>query len=340
MYIKEHVPLCEYTTFKVGGPADFFVSVNTVEELRKALAWAHTKNLPYFILGGGSNILFPDDGYRGLVVHMQLKGICFEEQGERILLKASAGEIWDVLVAETVTRGLWGLENLSLIPGSVGATPVQNVGAYGVEVSNVIKQVEVFDVSSESITSLSNEECLFAYRNSLFKTDLGRKYIITSVTYELSKKARPQLAYKDLQKRFGHYKNIPTIDEVRSAIIAIRQGKFPDLNRYGTAGSFFHSPIISKEAYDDLRISFPDLPSFSMEGGYVKIVLSWFLDKILNLKGVRRSNVGTHDKHALVIVNYGGAHSSDIKAFANYVSEKVFDATGIVIVPEVKIVEN
>lgn len=340
MNIKEGVLLRTYTTFRIGGPADFFVSVRTVEELKDALVFARNKKLPYLVVGGGSNMLFPDEGYRGLIIHMQMKGIYFEEFGTHVLARASSGEVWDTFVDITIKNGLWGLENLSLIPGSVGATPVQNVGAYGVEVSDVIKDVEVFDTKTESIVNLSNEACAFGYRSSIFKTDGGRRYIVTAVTYVLSKVAKPNVAYKDLKKKFSMRKSIPTAQEIRRAVISIRRGKFPDLKKCGTAGSFFRSPIITKEKYEQLLVSYPGLPSFPIGRTHVKVVLSWFLDKILHLKGVREGDVGTHSNHALVIVNHKGASAHAVQKFAHSIVTKVFDTTGVIILPEVMIIEN
>jgi len=337
--IQKNIPLAPYTTFNIGGPADYFTVVSSEQDLCGALEWATEQKQPVTILGGGSNVLINDSGVRGLVVKNSIGGVSHEEEGNTVYVTAGAGIVWDELVAETVAEGLWGLENLSLIPGTVGATPVQNVGAYGVEVSNLITKVRVYDLEKEDFSELLPNACMFAYRDSVFKTEKGKRYIVTAVTYALSKVPNPQLEYKDLQKKFGAGKNTSSLTEIREAVISIRTGKFPDWHQKGTAGSFFHSPIISKEKYEELLSIYPGLPAFPVGDMQMKVVLSWFLDKVLHLKGVREEKVGTYERHVLVVVNHGGATARDVDTFAKQIEEKVLKATGIKIKREVRMLE-
>jgi UDP-N-acetylmuramate dehydrogenase len=339
MQIHEGVSLRDHTTFKLGGPADFFVSVQTLEELKKAVQWAHKRGLPFFILGGGSNVVFPDEGYRGLVIRVELKGVVYKEGQDEVLVIASAGEEWDALVGETVERGLWGLENLSAIPGSVGAVPVQNVGAYGVEAKNIIEWVEVFDTETQKVSRLSVAECAFAYRDSIFKHEEGANFVVLRVAFNLSRMSEPLLSYKDVVTYFEETKQEPTLMAIRHAICTIRARKFPKLTEVGTAGSFFKNPIVSSEQAARLKEKYPALPTYDV-GESTKISLAWILDNVLNLKGVCEGNVGTFQEQPLVLVTHTGAFTEELLRFANAVEEKVFAATGVRISPEVNIIRN
>ena len=332
MRISTHISLAPYTTLHVGGPAEFFVEIHSAEELVDAVTWAKKYGHPMSILGGGSNVLVSDDGVKGLVVKNEIGGISYREEGTDVLVTAGAGIVWDVLVADFVFRGLWGLENLSAIPGRVGATPIQNVGAYGVEVSDRIVSVRAFDTDADLYTDLSADMCDFAYRDSLFKRDGGARYIITAVTYRLSHTPQPKLDYKDLREYFGTRSS--TQDEIRQAVIAVRKKKFPDWNSIGTAGSFFKNPVVPALKFKELKDRYPDLPGFETTEG-VKVPLGYVLDRILGLRGVRNGNVGTYEGQALVLVNYGGAQAHEVDAFATDIEQKVFKETGIVIEREV-----
>ena len=328
MRILENVSLKEYTTFHIGGNADFFVDVHSVAELQEALEYAETHSLTVTVLGGGSNVLVSDDGVRGLVIRICILGIEFETHGNtHVRATVGAGVVWDEFVLETVTAGLWGIENLSAIPGSVGATPVQNVGAYGVEVSSVIDSVDVYDTETMGAKTLTHNECEFGYRSSLFKEDGGKKYIITNVNFMLSKQENPKLTYKDLG---AFFKDVPTpsLIDTRNAVISIRSKKFPDLGRVGTAGSFFKNPIIGEEKFETLKITYPELPGFPDQKGNVKIALGWILDKGLSLRGFCEGDVCTYEGQALVIVNKKNATAHDVKIFAEKIQaqvKKVFD---------------
>lgn len=332
--IKADVPLAPYTTLGVGGHADHFVEVRTDEEIKEALNWAHKKHLPITILGGGSNVLISDKGIPGLVIFPTKKSIRYEENGNELLVTVGSGAELDNVIEEFVSKELWGLENLSGIPGTVGGVPIQNVGAYGVEACDVVDQVRTFDTDTGEVKTFSNTECAFQYRHSFFKTPWGRRYLIDEVTIKLSRVPSPILNYKDVQAHFGKRAN-PTLSEIREAIKTIRKGKFPDWHTHGTAGSFFKNPIVSKETYNRLLTQYPDLPGFVLSGGEIKISLAWILDHACGLRGYREGNVGLYDKHALVLIAEHGATAQEIKMFAQKISDTVFEKTNIEIEYEV-----
>lgn len=340
MEVLENVSLAEHTTFRLGGVARFFVSVNSVIELREALSFAQEKNLPIFVLGGGSNVLFSDDGWKGLVLHIKLFGRAYEEDSKGdARVTACAGEIWDQLVEETVEQGLWGLENLSRVPGTVGAAPVQNIGCYGVEVKDVIDWVEVLDIHTKELHILSVQECAFGYRDSIFKHREGKDYIVTRVAFRLSTHPNPKLDYKDLREFFGSRTDV-SVKEVREALNQIREKKFPNLTEVGTAGSFFKNPIIHRSLLSSLEVWFDTpIPSYEVDAGHVKIPLGWVLEK-MGWKGKREQHMGCWQNQSLVLVHYGGGTASELILFANKIMKEVKEKTTITIVPEIDIVVN
>ena len=335
--VREQVPLGQYTTLKVGGVADYVVGVGSGADLKEALLFAreHTTALP-LILGGGSNVLIGEEGYRGLVIIMNLKGREYHEDGDVCLLELGAGEVFDEVVAESCARGLWGLENLSSIPGSVGATPVQNVGAYGVEVSSLIKKVCAINFETLEEKIFSNDECGFLYRDSFFKTEAGKSWVITSVTFQLSKTPAPQLTYADLAPLRSQEDLSP--QSVREAVEDIRSKKFPDWHTVGTAGSFFKNPIIETEHFELLKQQYPELVGHAHEGE-VKVSLGWILDKVCGLKGYCEGNVCLFEKQALVLVTKPNANAQEIKNFTASIQEKVIAKTKIKIETEVLFVK-
>ncbi len=335
--IKENVSLDAFTTFKVGGKADFFCVAKSSDDIKEAVLFAKEREIPVRILGGGSNILVSDDGVRGLVIKNEVVGIDYREEGDLVHATAGAGVWWDDLVNDTTIKGYWGLENLSAIPGTVGATPVQNVGAYGVEVGELIKEVQAYDTKRDAFVTFSKADCQFGYRDSFFKSEEGRRYFITSVTYVLSREANPKLSYQDLSVRFADLKEQPSLSGVRDAVIDIRSKKFPDLSILGTAGSFFKNPVITKEEAEELLREYPSLPIFPFADHSMKVSLGFILDKICGLRGFRQGNVGLFDKQALVLVNYGDATETEIKNFAEDIAAKVFEKTKIKIEWEVNI---
>ena len=325
--IQHNEPLSQRTTLQVGGDAQCFIDVDSETELDEAIGYAHSNNLPVTILGAGSNVLISEKGIQGLVIKMSIVDVSTEVAGEQILLTASAGMMLDDLVAYAVEHGYWGLENLSHIPGTVGAAPIQNVGAYGVEVKDVVGSVRVYNMEARRFEVITADECDFGYRDSLFKKQAGSKYIVVAVTFILSTEASPILSYKDLQNRFGGKQ--PTQTEVRQAVIEIRAGKFPDWKIVGTAGSFFKNPILPRAKFEELSVQYPGLPGFAVDDDCMKVPLGWILDKALQLKGAGNEHVGTYQEQALVLINKGGASSTDIVLFAEGIVQKVFDTTSI-----------
>ncbi|MCA9363855.1 UDP-N-acetylmuramate dehydrogenase [Candidatus Kaiserbacteria bacterium] len=333
--VRTHVPLAPLTTFSIGGAAEYYAEVSDNNSLEIVTQWARENMLPVTVLGGGSNVLVADDGVRGLVIHPTQSHIESVENNTTVTLRVGTGVVWDELVAYTVSEGLWGLENLSGIPGSVGAVPVQNVGAYGVEVSTYITQVHAYDLMDRTMVTLGAAECAFGYRDSIFKREGLGRYVIMEVIFSLSRTPRPLLAYKDLAHTFEEQSS-PRLLEIREAVLGIREGKFPDLAVVGTAGSFFKNPIVPASTYTELTTIHPGLPGFPVDEGRVKIPLGWVLEHVLGFKGRTEGSVGLYEKQALVLVNHGGATAEDVTHFAEDIIRCVHDATGIAVEWEVR----
>ena len=327
MQIEEQVPLAPLTTFCIGGPARYFVRVKTVEELQQSLDFSKSRNLEILLLGEGSNVLVSDAGFDGLVIKIELSGV---EQKDGVLV-AAAGENWDALVECAVSEGLWGIENLSGIPGTVGAAPVQNIGAYGSEVKDTLVWVEAFDTQSDAVTRINNVDCMFGYRTSRFKKEPGR-FIILRAAFKLNKNGAPNASYKDLVD-CGKL----NITQVREKVLAVRAGKFPDLKKEGTAGSFFLNPVVSAQKAAELLEKYPGLPQFPAESG-VKVSLAWLLDNVLQVKGLSVGGARLYEKQPLVIAARRGTSASDVAELAQKVSQLVQDKFKITIEPEVKII--
>jgi len=339
MIIEENISLKNLTTFRLGGPARYFVRAHSLEDLDRACTWAYTRKLPIFVLGEGSNVLVSDKGFSGLTLKIELKGITFSYESNDVLVTVSGGESWDAFVALTVQKGLYGIENLSNIPGTVGATPVQNVGAYGVEVGGVIKWVEVFDTVSRATLKLENSECHFSYRDSIFKRNEGKNLIVTKVCFVLARLGKVNMEYRDVKQYFRKRNiEIPTLRQAREAIISIREKKFPDINNVGTGGSFFKNPIVSKRHFEKLKKKYPLIPCFSLEDGRIKIPLAWILEHVCFVKGIQKKNMGTFKDQPLVLVHYGGGTAEELKLFADDIQKNVKLKTNIEIVPEITFV--
>ncbi len=337
--ITQNIPLAPYTTLGAGGKAEFFVTVKTQAELRDVVMWAKKEHHPITILGGGSNILVEDGGVKGLVIRVQCTEILYTEiDSDTVHVTIGAGVSLDTCVLELVQRKLWGLENLSGIPGTMGAVPIQNVGAYGVEAKDVVVCVSVYNTETDTVDELTNEACRFGYRDSLFKHEDEKKYIILSVTCVVTHTPQRKLAYKDLEIYFRE-NSTPSIDEVRVAVLAIRSKKFPDWNIVGTAGSFFKNPIIPKSEYESLQVKYPDIPGYAVSGGMVKIPLGWVLDSVLHLKGHREDGVGLFEEQALVLVCEKGTSSENIKNFSQKIIDRVMEETGLIVEREVTILK-
>ena len=336
---KENVSLANLTTFKSGGLARFLVSIKRKEDLEEVCKFAYEKRLPTFILGGGSNVLISDSGFSGVVIKMETKGVSFAEEGDHVLVASEAGEPWDELVKKTVERGLWGFENLSAIPGTVGASAVQNIGAYGVEVRDLISEVEVFDKKDLSFKILKNEDCEFGYRESVFKKENGKDFIVTKVFFKLSKNGKPNVSYKDLLNFFStNEKENINPESIREEVVSIRSKKFPDMSVYGTAGSFFKNLIVDEKKFQELKLVFADIVSFEMPDGKRKLSTASILDKVCGLKGYREGNVGLFENQPLVVVNFGKASTGEIKKFVENIKEKVKEKISVELEEEVVIV--
>src|SRR6185437_3970041 len=336
MEILEKVPLGPLTTFKIGGPAAFFTTVTSLEELEEVIVFAKAKSLPKLILGGGSNILISDAGFEGLVIQIRIQGIEIEEE----VLVASAGENWDAVVLRACEENLWGIENLSNIPGTVGGAVVQNIGAYGAALSESLKWAEVLDTQTGEVVRYINSECKFEYRDSVFKhnTDL----VVLRAALQLSREPKPNTSYKDLAALFSPASpslgGSIDVGAVRSALIGIRKGKFPDLSQEGTAGSFFKNPIVTAGEAALLKQTYPDMPLFAMpETSGVKVPLAWLLDHVLQLKGTSVGGARLYEKQPLVIAAKFGTHTSDVLALAEKVKQEVKEKFQISIEEEVKI---
>jgi len=327
MLIEENVPLAPLTTFCIGGAAKYFVRVRNVEELKQSLDYARDHNLATLVLGGGSNVLISDDGFDGLVIKIEMAGV--ERDGDTLI--AEAGENWDNLVARAVADGLWGIENLSGIPGTAGAAPVQNIGAYGSEIKNTLAWVDAFDTRSGTVARLNNTECAFGYRTSRFKKEPGR-FVIVRAAFALDKNGAPNASYKDLAgiSKFN-------LGEVRKKVLEVRAGKFPDLKKEGTAGSFFLNPVVSGQKAAGLLAEYPDLPHFKAENG-VKVSLAWLLDRALGIKGLSVGGARLFERQPLVISAERAARSRDVAELARKVADLVRDKLQITIEPEVKII--
>ena len=310
-------------------------------QLSEALSFAREHSLPVFILGEGSNVLVSDEGFAGLVIKLSLTGIDFEEKDNDVVhATVGAGENWDNFVCKVISQGLYGIENLSGIPGTIGATPIQNIGAYGVEVADTIVSVEALDPSNDNLVIFSNAECQFGYRDSLFKTRQKKNYIITRVCYRLTRRGKLNISYKDIIEYNAQHTPIVSLTDMRQAILTIRANKFPDLSDCRTAGSFFKNPVLEKEAYNKLKEKFQGLPGYEMDDDRVKIALAWLLDRAGGWRGVRRGGVGAFERQPLVLLNYRNATASDVLKFAEDMADDIKSKTHITIVPEVTFVGN
>ena len=330
--IQEHVPLAPLTTLKVGGPARFFMHATSEDEILSAFDYADTNGLDVFILGGGSNILVSDNGFDGLVIHVALKGITAD--GSRI--SARAGEDWDAFVAYCVDNKLAGVECLSGIPGFVGGTPVQNVGAYGQEVSETIVTVRCFDRITKRIVDLSNRDCGFSYRTSIFNSTTRDRYIVLAVTYDLAVNGEPKIEYKDLKEQFGASR--PSLRDTRDAVIEIRRAKSMVIDERDpnsrSAGSFFKNPIVEKIKYDSIAASANIVPHFPAGENTVKIPAAWLIEQSGFHKGYRSGNAGISTKHSLALVNFGGASASEIIFLKEKIQHAVMQKFDILLQPE------
>ena len=334
MRIEENVPLAPLTTIGIGGPARFFFRATNVDDVRAGLQWAREHDQAVFLLGGGSNLLISDDGFDGLVVHLDLRGITIESEDEYAMVKVAAGEPWDAFVEMAVDKGWAGIECLSGIPGSTGATPIQNVGAYGQEVSETIARVEVLDRTTGLVTWFTNWDCRFGYRSSLFKNIERDRYIVLSVTYRLKRGGAAAVKYPELQRYIEeHDIALSNLRGVRSAVIAIRKRKGMVLDPLDpdtrSDGSFFMNPIVS-DFWPFAHLDMPHFPS----GDGVKLSAAWLIEHAGFHKGFVHGNVGLSTKHTLAIINRGGGTAAEVVELVRMIQEGVRSKFGVEIHPE------
>lgn len=321
MNVATDVPLRDHTTLHIGGPARYFSVVSTIDEIREAIQFAKTKNLPILILGGGSNMLVSDQGFDRVVIKPRLLGFTIE--GETVTI--AAGENWDECAARIVEAGLWGIENLSFVPGSAAGLAVQNVGAYGQEASDVIESVEVFDTKLNSEARIMNNECRFGYRSSIFNTTEKGRYVILSITLKLSKTGKPNTSYGVVAD---------SLPGMREAIITVRKSKGQDTSEFWSAGSFFKNPIVSEEQYAKLG---SDVPRYPAAHG-VKVPAGYLLDKICNLKGLTVGGAQLSERQVINIINLGSATAHDVLSLFQKARQIVHATTGITLVNEPELI--
>jgi len=332
--VEEQIPLAPLTTIGIGGPARFFVRATNVDEVRDALAWAHEHDQRVFLLGGGSNLLISDRGFDGLVIQLDLRGVTIESEDEYAMVKVAAGEPWDAFVAMAVNKGWAGIECLSGIPGSTGATPIQNVGAYGQEVSETIARVEVLDRTTGLVTWFTNWDCRFGYRSSLFKNIERDRYIVFSVTFRLRRGGLAAVKYPELQRYIDERGvSLDDLRGVREAVIAIRKRKGmvldpadPDTR---SDGSFFMNPIVPDfEPFRGL-----DVPHFPADNG-VKLSAAWLIEHAGFQKGYVHGNAGISTKHTLAIINRGGGTANEVLELVRMIQNRVREKFGVELQPE------
>lgn len=326
--------LKHHNTFGIDAQCARYVEYASVQELQSFLA-QRPMNIPFLPIGQGSNLLFTKD-YNGIILHSGIKGITIIASNEdSVLIEAGSGEVWDDFVGYCVEHGYYGLENLSLIPGEVGASAVQNIGAYGVEAKDLIEAVAAIDVEHNRMVILDKKQCRYAYRSSRFKTDWKGKYVITHVLYRLSKTFSPNLEYGALRRELDKRGNSSiSAQELRQLVIDIRRSKLPDPVEFGSAGSFFMNPIVDKEVFELLLSQHSEMPYYAMGDDKYKIPAGWLIEQC-GWKGKTEGHVGVYDKQALVIVNYGGATGQEVVTLSNRIRDDVKSKFGIEIKPEV-----
>jgi len=342
MQIQENVALAPLTTFKVGGPAKYFVKAKTPKEVSEAVAFAQSRGLPLFVLGGGSNLVVSDSGWPGLVIKMGITGIEDHSENGKKLFEVGAGEEWDNFVATAVARNCAGVECLSGIPGSVGGTPVQNVGAYGQEVAETVESVLALDLRDGQLHELCNDACGFSYRTSIFNTSQKGRYIIVRVTYALTPDGEPQILYADLKKHFAGWGVSPKLADVREAVRRIRASKgmliTPGDEDCCSAGSFFKNPVLSQEQHEALvqraKAKGFEVPSYPALESQRKVSAAWLVERSGFSKGFSTGPVGISRKHALAIVNRGEATASDILGLKEHIQDRVEEIWGVRLEPE------
>lgn len=338
MHIQKNISLKSYNTFGIDATAAYFTEIRTVAELQQLLTHSIYKAMPKLILGGGSNLLFTQD-FDGLVIKIAIEGIeRINEDAQHVYVQAGAGVVWHQLVMYCIEHAYAGIENLSLIPGTVGAAPMQNIGAYGVEIKEIFDRLEAVHIDTGNIRVFTNEECQFGYRESIFKKELKGQYVITRVTFRLGKVPAFNTSYGAIQDTLKqmNVENL-TLRSVSDAVIYIRRSKLPDPAEIGNAGSFFKNPEIPTKQYENLKIHYPQMPGYVTSDKTVKVPAGWLIEQS-GWKGKRLGDTGVHKHQALVLVNYGNAKGNEIKALAEEVQKSVLAKFDIQLQPEVNFI--
>jgi UDP-N-acetylmuramate dehydrogenase len=344
MLIRENIPLAPFTTLGAGGPARFFAAASEENHVSEALSFARARSVPVFALGGGSNLVVADAGFPGLVLKMEIPGIRKMDAGGRVA--AGAGVEWDAFVQHCVSHDLAGVEALSGIPGTVGGAPIQNIGAYGQEAGETIFSVRAWDTHSDTIVELSRAECAFAYRSSVFNTSGAGRYIVLQTHFMLQPQGRTRVLYADMQKCFADNAN-PSLAEIRGAVLDIRKSKgmlaVEDDSDSRSAGSFFKNPVISRNEFAAMEqnvrsrgliASSENIPCFDAPEGNIKLAAAWLIEHSGFSKGYTHGRAGISTKHALALVNRGGAQTAEIVSLMQLIEERVMELFGIALVPE------
>lgn len=337
MQIQSNFSLKSFNTFGIEAKAKSFVAVHSLDELKTVLA-EHAAE-PKFILGGGSNMLLTQD-IEALVIHIDLKGKrILNEDDDFVWVESMAGENWHEFVLWTIDQNFGGLENMSLIPGNVGTTPVQNIGAYGTEIKDTFVSCDAMKIDNQTMRTFSKEDCRFGYRESIFKQEAKNQYIITSVVFKLTKRNHNiNTSYGDITKELALQNvTVPTLKDVSNAVIAIRQSKLPDPKVLGNSGSFFKNPVISRSHFEKVQAQFPEIKFFEVSPTEVKVPAGWLIEQA-GYKGFRKGDAGVHKNQALVLVNYGSATGQEILALSREVQQAVFDKYSIAIEAEVNVI--
>ena len=332
---KKDYSLLKHNTFGIDAKCKQYIEVTSEEEASVILPSLF--GTPYIIIGGGSNLLLTKD-YDGTVLRANIKGIQTKPMGDKVIIRCGSGEVWDDVVAYCVENNYYGAENLSLIPGEVGASAVQNIGAYGVEVKDIIRTVEAIEIETGKPCIFVTDACHYSYRQSRFKKDWKNRYLITYVTYELSTTFKPHLDYGNIRQALAA-KGIfePSARQLRDVIIEIRQAKLPDPKVLGNAGSFFMNPIVTRDVFLQLQLRYPDMPHYAVDDSHEKIPAGWLIEQC-GWKGRSSGRAAVHDKQALVLVNKGGATGEDVVRLCRAIQKDVLNKFGIEINPEVNII--
>lgn len=337
--MKTNFNLQPYNSFGFDAVAKYYIEIHEIQELEELICSELFKKEKHLILSGGNNVLFQEEYFDGIVIHINTKSIeILHEAENEVVVRAQAGEDWPEFVKNMVAKGFHGVENLAHIPGKVGAAPVQNIGAYGMELKDSFLQCEAFELTTGNKRVFTKEECRFGYRNSIFKNELKGQYVITSVDFLLRKNAPLHLDYGNIKAYLTeHSIEAPTLQQLHDAICAIRDAKLPDVKQIGNAGSFFKNPVISAKQFEALQKAYPNIPHYPDIDGMVKVPAGWLIEQA-GWKGWRNEHVGVYEKQALVLVHYGGGTGQDITELACKIQDSVEAKFGIRISPEVNFV--